>query len=665
MLRNVIIGLAFCLMGTGLVFGQGLTVSGGAMMCSQKKSNGTNGINRRNNIDQAPTRTFDVLKYTLDFYLYSCYSSPYPRNYKGICSIRFKVDSTLNQIALNANNYSIMIDSVKQAGVSFSHNSDILTIQLDKTYYPGDTAVVKVYYQHKNVVDHGFYNNNGMVYTDSEPEGARKWMPCKDHPSDKAVCDITARVKSNARLGSNGRLADSTLTGDTLVYHWISDNPVATYLMAFASKINYRLHTRYWHKLSNPTDSIPCMYYFNQGENPSVVEGLIPEMADWYSQHYVEYPFEKIGFAALNNQFPWGGMENQTLITICPGCWDEGLAAHEFSHHWFGDLVTCQTWSDIWLNEGLGTWSEAFWAEKDGGYQSYKAEIDQDALYYLQYNPGWAISLPSWAVYTPSDDTLFDYAITYTKGACVSHMLRYVLGDSLFFLTLQSYLSDSDLKFQSATISDFREHVNSVTGTDYGWFFDQWIYQPNHPVYENTYHFEDQGSGQWKVSFFMTQVQNNAPFFSMPVEVKVGFADESDTTIRVMNDVNYQQFAWIFDKQPVYFVFDPSNQIVLKGGSTLVSVSGDRLNNGLSAIRFTPNPAAGTSSLQFILDESSLVTVDISDVYGRVFWSSQSEFRSRGSQNMTLDLSNFSSGLYLCKITAGKHSAQVKLVIRR
>ncbi|MDD4553432.1 MAG: M1 family aminopeptidase [Bacteroidales bacterium] len=664
MLRNVIIGLAFCLMGTGMMVGQGLNLPGGAMMCSQKKLNGTNGIKRQEIIDQAPSRTFDVLKYTLDFHLYSCYSSPYPRNYKGICSIRFRVDSTLNQIALNANNYSIIIDSVKLAGVSFSHNSDILAIQLDKTYYPGDTAVVKVYYQHKNVVDHGFYCNNGMAYTDSEPEGARKWMPCKDHPSDKAQCDITARVKSNVRLGSNGRLADSTLTGDTLVYHWISDNPVATYLMAFASKVNYRMHTRYWHKLSNSADSIPCLYYFNQGENPSLVEELIPEMADWYSQHYVEYPFEKIGFAALDNQFSWGGMENQTLITICPGCWGEGLAAHEFSHHWFGDLVTCQTWADIWLNEGLGTWSEAFWAEKNGGYPEYKTLIDQNALYYLQYNPGWAISLPSWAVYTPSDDTLFDYAITYTKGACVSHMLRYVLGDSLFFLTLQSYLSDPDLKFQSATISDFIEQVNSVTGTDYGWFFDQWIYQPNHPVYENTYNFEDLGSGRWKVNFFMKQVQSNAPFFRMPVEVKFGFADDTDTTIRVMNDVNFQQFTWIFDKQPVYLVFDPSNQIVLKGGSTLVSVSAELPDNGLSAVRCTPNPANGTSSLQFLLDEPAMVTVTVSDVFGKILWGSQPEFRSRGSQNITLDLSNFSSGLYLCKINAGKHSAQLKLVIR-
>lgn len=664
MLRNVLIGLAICLMSAGMIVGQGLTLPGAAMICSQKKSNGTNRIFRQINIDQVPSRTFDVLKYTLDFHLYSCYSSPYPRNYKGISSIRFKVDSTLNQIALNANNYSIIIDSVKMAGVSFSHNSDLLTIQLDQTYSPGDTVTVKVYFRHKNVVDHGFYCNNGMVFTDSEPEGARKWMPCKDYPSDKAQCDITVRVKSNVRLGSNGRLADSTLTGDTLVYHWISDNPVATYLMAFASKVNYRMHTRYWHKLSNPADSIPCLYYFNQGETPSLVEELIPEMADWYSQHYVEYPFEKIGFAALDNQFSWGGMENQTLITICPDCWGEGLAAHEFSHHWFGDLVTCQTWADIWLNEGLGTWSEAFWAEKDGGGLTYKAQIDQNALYYLQYNPGWAISLPSWAVNTPSEDTMFNYAITYMKGACVTHMLRYVLGDSLFFLTLQSYLSDPALKFHSATITDFRDHVNSVAGTDYSWFFDQWIYQPNHPVYENTYNFEDLGSGQWKVNFFMKQVQSGATFFKMPVELKIRFADNSDTLFRVMNEVNYQQFGWNFDKQPVYFMFDPSNQIVLKGGSTLVSASGDQANNGLSAIRCTPNPAIGSSSLQFVLEESSMVTIDISDVYGRVLWSSQPEFRSCGSQNMTLDLSSFSSGLYLCKITAGKHSAQLKLVIR-
>ena len=82
-----------------------------------------------------------------------------------------------------------------------------------------------------------------------------------------------------------------------------------------------------------------------------------------YSELFGEHPFEKNGFATLNNQFVWGGMENQTLTSLCPNCWDEGLISHEFAHQWFGDMITCATWADIWLNEGFATYTEALWLE--------------------------------------------------------------------------------------------------------------------------------------------------------------------------------------------------------------------------------------------------------------------------------------------------------------
>src|SRR4030066_89317 len=111
-----------------------------------------------------------------------------------------------------------------------------------------------------------------------------------------------------------------------------------------------------------------------------------------------------------------------------------------------GDMITCATWADIFLNEGFATFSEALWSESKGGYAAYKKDINDDANYYLSANPGWAISNPNWAVTTPNTNTLFNYAITYAKGACVLHMLRYVLGDTLFFNGLKSYATDTFLK---------------------------------------------------------------------------------------------------------------------------------------------------------------------------------------------------------------------------
>jgi aminopeptidase N len=408
-----------------------------------------------------------------------------------------------------------------------------------------------------------------MFFTDCEPEGARYWFPCWDKPSDKATLDLTAKVPSTVKFASNGKLMDSTFNGDTLIYHWHSVQNIATYLIVMTSKVGYNLDIVYWHKLSNQNDSVPMRFYYNNGENVGPTKTLIGPMTTYYSQNFCEHPFQKNGFAALNNQFPWGGMENQTLTSICPGCWSEWLIAHEFAHQWFGDMITCATWADVWLNEGFATWCEAFWDEHYGGYSAYKADIIGDAGYYIVYNPGWAISNPEWAINTPPTWMLFNTAITYDKGACVLHMLRHTLGDSLFFATLHAYCADTNLKFKSAVTGDFNAEVNNITGQDFNWFFNEWIYYPNHPQYQNTYFLVNSVGGNWNIDFVTTQVQTNAPFFKMPLEIKIHFLDNSDTIIRVMNDVSWQEYSWLFHKQPDTVIFDPNNDIVLKLSSTV------------------------------------------------------------------------------------------------
>ncbi len=538
----------------------------GSEYCSQNKIRSSN-IDPALNVTADIQHSFNAINYKLNLDLFNCFISPYPKSFTGSVILTFQVDSTLNFIKLNAVNSSLVIDSVRLAGVSFSHSSNILTINLNRTYNVGETAQVKIYYKHNNVTDGALYVSNGFLFTDCEPEGARKWFPCWDKPSDKATLDLTARVPATVKLGSNGYLADSTRNVDTIYYNWISNDPVATYLMVMTGKVNYNLDIVYWNKISNPNNSIPIRFYWNQGENVSALNSMkikVPQMMTTYSQLFGEHPFEKNGFATLNNQFVWGGMENQTLTSLCPNCWDESLIAHEFAHQWFGDMITCATWADIWLNEGFATYTEALWLEHLYGYSSYKSDIVSDASTYLSSNPGWAISDPNWAIVTPNVNTLFNYAITYMKGACVLHLLRYVMGDADFFDGLYSYANDPDLKYKSAVIPDFKEHMSTAYGEDLSWFFDEWIYQPNHPVYQNQYWFQNISTGIWEVGFVARQTQTNSSFHKMPIEIKLSFSTGADTTIRVMNDSNNQIYSWNFNRQPVSIVFDPSNNIVLK-----------------------------------------------------------------------------------------------------
>jgi aminopeptidase N len=661
--KHLLITLGMLLLST-FVYSQSATGRPGALRCSERKSAWASVPDLPGKPESVPGHSFDVLKYTLDLDLYANHTSPFPKSFSASVIVDFRVDSALNTIKLNAENFSLIIDSVTLSGASFTHSGNMLTIQLDNTYQPGEQVSVKIFYRHKNVTDNAFYCSNGFVFTDCEPEGARRWFPCWDKPSDKALVELTAKVKSNVKLGSNGHLADSTLSGNTLTYHWVSNHPVATYLVVISSRVNYNLNIIYWKKQSNPNDSIPMRFYFNPGEDPGAVMAIMPEMTDWFSENFCEHPFDKNGFATLNSDFSWGGMENQTLTSLCPGCWEEGLAAHEFAHQWFGDMITCATWADIWLNEGFATWSEPFWFEYKYGYEAYKNEINNNANYYLSANPGWAISDPDWAVNTPSANVLFNYAITYTKGACVLHQLRYVLGDSLFFEVLNAYSTDPDIQYKSATIPDFIAKVNEVTGEDYNWYFDQWIYQPNHPLYKNTYNFENLGNNQWKVNFFTQQIQTNAGFFKMPIEIEVRFADGSDTTFRFMNDVNGQSFYWIVEKQPVMVFFDAKKQIVLKGASTIVGVPDpSMIPQDNVTFECFPNPVNETATLRFYLPGAAQTDLTLHDPAGRIVMRVAGDYLDAGNHEFTLNGSLLSQGIYIGILKAGNVTRQIKVNI--
>ena len=188
-----------------------------------------------------PAHAYDVQNYTLTLDIYNCFRSPFPASYRGYEVVTLRVDSALSSITLNAINGSLVIDSVKLAATAFAHSGDLLTLTLDRTYAPAETVDAGIFFRHKNVQDNAFYtSSDSLVFTDCEPQGARYWFPCWDAPADKATWDLTALVPSSVRR-PNGRLADSTTVNDTTTYHWVSRDPVATYLMVLTAKSGYRL----------------------------------------------------------------------------------------------------------------------------------------------------------------------------------------------------------------------------------------------------------------------------------------------------------------------------------------------------------------------------------------------------------------------------------------
>ena len=274
--------LIITLLLTGTLFSQ-MPLKRGSELCSERKMSLPH-TSLDHDSPNSPKHTFDVLDYKMNLDIRNCFISPYPKSFTGSIIVKFRIDTALNNINLNAVNTSLVISSVGLSGVSFTHTNNILNIVLNRTYNPGEVTEVLINYSHNNVSDGAFYTGNGGVFTDAEPEGARKWFPCWDKPSDKATVDITLKVPANVKIGSNGRLNDSTLTGDTLYYHWVSRDPVTTYLTVLTGKVNYNLNIIYWPKISNPSDLVPIRFYYNSGENPTAMMNMFPNMITYFSQ---------------------------------------------------------------------------------------------------------------------------------------------------------------------------------------------------------------------------------------------------------------------------------------------------------------------------------------------------------------------------------------------
>jgi aminopeptidase N len=386
-------------------------------------------------------------------------------------------------------------------------------------------------------------------------------------------------------------------------------------------------------------------------------------MTNFYAEKFGDYPFEKIGFATLNGSFPWGGMENQSMVNLMPGGYsNEDLIAHEHSHQWFGDLITCGTWADIWLNEGFGTYCQNLWLEHESGQEAYRTNMNSTASNYLSHNTGWPLYHPEWAIHTPTGNTLYNQAVTYDKGACVLFQLRYVLGDSLFFKVMHDYATDTSLMYKNAFTHDFVEIAGKSSGQNLEWFFKEWVYSPNHPIYQNTYDFDSISDGSWRVSLIINQTQANPEFFRMPVQVMVSFNDGTDTIIQIMNDVNHQEFAFEFSKHPVNLVFDPFRNILLKQSVTIYGMKDQPGQQLFKLNQNQPNPFKESTLISYEVAQAGKVLISILDSSGKIVSCPVDQLHKPGKYRFDWENHGLSPGIYILKMEAGNFTETRKMV---
>ncbi len=484
------------------------------------------------------------------------------------------IDGILDTVQFDISQY-LTVDSVKvgASSLSFQRDADLISIPLTAGGATSEFAVTIFYQGHPQGFGYGSfsfgsYNNKPTVASLSEPFYARTWWPCKDHPTDKAdSVDIYVIIDDDLVVASNGSLVSIIDNGDgTKSTHWHESYPIATYLvsLAIADYYVYSDTLRY----QGYTMPIDFFHYGEPADWKRTNNALVREMLTTFSDIFGTYPFirEKYGHA----QFSWGGgMEHQTCTSL--GSFGESVMAHELAHQWWGDMVTCGSWHEIWLNEGFASYCEALWAEHKGGSAAYHNEINS-------FEGTWNTSGARDVIYvsdTTSVDKIFDWR-EYRKGAWVLHMLRYTVGDSAFFRILREYGS-APRQYGTALTADLQQIAEQQTGRNLGAFFHQWIYEGGRPDYEYAFFPEATDSGV-VTYFFLNQVQQGYKPFQTDVDVRF-FFPETTVTVRLIDTLIAQNYILRFADIPDSCVIDPDNWIL--NGAKQIKYGFRFVNDGL------------------------------------------------------------------------------------
>jgi aminopeptidase N len=481
-------------------------------------------------------------------------------------TITAKILYTQDSLIFNLGN-QLVVSKVKINGLlaSFSQNDEKLIIYSD-CIKAGETVSVVIYYAGDGNDEQYFgaiFNSNfppygNFTYSLTEPYSTKCWYPCKEVLSDKAdSVFVSITVANGLKAGSNGLLKDIVqIDKDHVQYNWETKYPTAYYLISFAVG-NYLDYTSYT-TLQNTNAQLPIINYLYNSE--SYFEKQKPNidttayLIKLFSKLFLPYPFqnEKYGHCIAPMV---GGMENQTMTTLSNFGFE--LVAHELAHQWFGNMTTCASWSDIWLNEGFASYSEYLAYE----YSGYITEA-QDWMENAQYAASNSMDL---SIYVPESELkehsrIFNYSTTYKKGAVIIHMLRYELqNDSLFFLVLKEYLLQHAYGVASAT--DFISVLQRVSNRSFNNFFDQWYYGAGYPVFDVEWY--QKSDTLYIMNHQTTSVPEKTPFFELKMQYQL-ISPEGDTLVesRITSETDLVKIRT--DKQISEIKLDPGNFILKK-----------------------------------------------------------------------------------------------------
>ncbi|MGD9560961.1 MAG: M1 family metallopeptidase [Pyrinomonadaceae bacterium] len=462
--------------------------------------------------------------------------------------------------------------------LTFKVEKASVVVELDRAYASSETIGIRfrytaiprkgVYFVAARKASEGIHGHSAQIWTQGEPDEARHWFPSFDFPSDKATTEQFITAYKNEAVVGNGVLVEKAENADgTVTHHFRMDQPFSTYLVSFVIGEYTRVPDKY--------KEIPLGYYMYPGTESAASKayGKTGNMMRTFEELTgVDFPFSKYDQTIVSS-FTFGGMENITATTMADseiflvntpfGGAVEDLVSHELAHSWFGNLVTCRNWAELWLNEGFATFMEAAYREKAYGRKAYIFKIIGDAE---QFKADDAVNTKRNGLFNRNAgniNALFDRpATTYNKGGAVIHTLREQIGDIAFWRGVNLYLNRH--KHGNVESSDLREAMEETSGTDLGWFFDQWVYGLGSPSLTVRQAY-DRRSKTLTLTFRQTQKPNSLTptAFRLPLDVEIQTARETRTE-RAELTKRLDVFRFRVNGRPTRVTIDKDEKVPLK-----------------------------------------------------------------------------------------------------
>jgi aminopeptidase N len=440
-----------------------------------------------------------------------------------------------------------------------------LVLHLDKPYSIGDTLTVSVAYTctpkrglYFTQPDSGYPDKPSQIWSQGEDMDNHFWFPCYDFPNDKATSEMYATVRSGYTALSNGELAGvkENKKEGTKTFHWIEKKPHASYLITLAAGDYAILHDR--------AGNVPLEYYVYPRDTADarICFSQTPAMVKFFGEK-IGYPYAWEKYAqVLIADFIEGGMENTSATSLLDWAtvYDArrrvdnlptSLIAHELAHQWWGDVVTCKDWRHLWLNESFASYFDPLYHEYAVGVDDFRQSMldNQQAGIFSDTGVGRKpiVSVGSYGINL------------YPRGAAVLHMLRYVLGDRLFWKSLNHYITKN--QFTPVETNDLKVAIEEATGQNLHWFFDEWVYKAGHPVFSVTHRWSDSARAVLLTVRQTQKLDSLTGVFRTPVDIAIT-SSAGTTRQRVTILSGDTTFVLPTAEKPRLVAFDPDDWIL-------------------------------------------------------------------------------------------------------